>query len=284
MQSDSLWWCLTNKGIKLPHENDPTQKDESDADAVASAVEPDTAPHNQQRENHKSPMLRAVSRSIVWLWFCVWRIPRQDVFNFFLVVFTGILSVMAVRQYNLSQRTVIAEVGNSEATPITNGKTTLTFKNTGQTKALNVRVELFYSGFDSVPSDFDPFTEFAKLGDIKIDQLQATRDAQLEAFKNEHLPEAEMNAIRKNWEDIMRQAPRRASVPPASLPPAYVREIPANTPVPYYVPIQQQFPVTFVFGHYRYYDELSQPHEGNVCWRFESDTVSSCLMFQPVKR
>jgi hypothetical protein len=181
---------------------------------------------------------------------------------------------------NLSQLALIAEVVNSDTTKIVDGKTTLTFKNTGQTKALNVRVELFDSGFDFAPSDFDPFTQFTKLGDIKIDQLQATEEADLNRLKNAHLPEAQMNEVKKNWEAIARQAPHRTS-----LPPAYVREIPANTPVPYPVSLQQQSPVIFIFGDYRYDDELGRAHEDNhLCWRFESNTVSPCLMFQPTRQ
>jgi hypothetical protein len=184
----------------------------------------------------------------------------------------------AQQAINLSQLAVSAEVGNSDATHIINGQTTLTFENTGQTKALNARVELFYCGSDSAPPDFDPFTEFAKLGQIKIDQLQAAEDSDLNRMKDQ--PESVKNEVKKNWEIIKREAPRRVS-----LPPAYVREIPAKTSVPYIVSLQQQSPVIFVFGDYRYDDELGRAHENNpLCWRFESNTVSPCLMFQPTKR
>ena len=118
-----------------------------------------------------------------------------------IAVFTVELYCVSNRQWqtsqqaiNLSQLTTIAEVGNPDATKIVDGQTTLTFKNTGQTKALNARVELFYFGADSAPPNLDPLTAFAKLGQIDIDHLQEAEDSDLRRFEKLHLPEPERNA------------------------------------------------------------------------------------------
>jgi hypothetical protein len=189
---------------------------------------------------------------------------------------------------------------------IANALVQLTITNVGKSAAHNVIISVMSLDEPATPTNFDPF-QYVKTGTEK------QRQSWLALIKDTQVKEAEaINRVKNNprlspqqiqyWTDIdeqvfgeeissdkqainsVQQSGAEAESPNTS---GYAGYLAVNVSATSTVPVNgslKKGDAQFVFGTYRYDDELGQTHWQQFCFRYNAwgTSPNSCLEFQPI--
>jgi hypothetical protein len=204
----------------------------------------------------------------------------------------------------LLEMETVANVAIIQSLPAVNGHASLTFKNTGQTSAKNLAVEVAYTPAVNPSEEFDPFVDARKTLDDLVNAqkqfiLQTKREETLKIrearlIKNTRDRKATQERIKDSFEERMTLAQKTTRAleqrPFGQTYSDSLGELPANGSIDFPLDfhlgeqwLNDPSHFAYAFGTYRYEDQLGHIHHDlRFCYRFGSNgSIASCLQFQP---